>query len=366
MEGIRYRTGLTRVVVDREGIAVHRFWRGSIALPWELISRVGVAKWPWSNEWAVHVELVDGHRSTLPAPAGNPDPYDAALRRAEYEIRRFQIEADAARAAGEPKDEVPAEYRAVAAGRLAYSGGARRNGALLAMIAALGLLGLLVMGVSVRNEFGSLSPAFTPQPCSASAAGFGDADHEWCSVDGYVREIDHPSAGRLTLWLGDAPTTGQDAQSGALPADFATVAPALNSLHVGDRVHYIAESGMSVESVSFAGQTFAARDWTLAPEGTPAGQQLADRAGSIAALCWLLFFGLWAADQRCPGRLRRARWALPVLAALWLAGMSGYATYGSAIPAPAPHRFVERAAVLCAVAVAVYAVALTARRRLMR
>jgi hypothetical protein len=276
--------------------------------------------------------MVDGSVIPLPAPTPHTRAGSDEVHRAVEEIHRVWREADALRS--EPADEVPLEYRAAGVRQLGYRGGMLRNGLLVAAIGVFGLLGVLVMFAGARSEFGPSGLAGVPGSCTAAAAAAGTAPHSWCTVtDGYVRAIDHKPAGGLTLWLGPRPSSGRDPRSGAVQrADFDNVVPALSSVRVGDSVAYVADNGLGVSSVTVRGVEVSTDTGSGAVEGTPAGQRVAEVSGFVGAVCWPLFFGVWAAGQRWPRRLGPARWALPAIAAVWLAGVVGFGLNDQADP----------------------------------
>jgi Bacterial PH domain len=322
MEGIRFRVGMScRVEVNREGIAIRKLWQGTKLLPWELVSAVNAVQLLHSVCWSIQVVLADGDVVTLPNRFLQVEPLHSAMT----DIHQIWGEVRAEQRS-EPADEVPWEHRAAAVRELRYRGGIRRNGALLLALAVFGLLGVLLMNVSAHAEFGPSGLAGVPGSCTAAAAAQGTAAESWCSVtDGHVREIDHEVDGGLILWLGSERSGKQDPESDAQEVEFATTVPALSALRVGDPIDYLAQTGEGIASVTVHGVTVAADADDLGwLEGTVAGQRIAQLSGFVGAVCWPLFFGLWAACQRWPRRLRVGLWALPALAAAWLTGVIGF------------------------------------------
>ena len=215
---------------------------------------------------------------------------------------------------------------------------------------------------SAGSEFGTSLLADVPGPCTAAAVAASSAPHEWCSVtDGYVRDVLPGQDGELVLYLGPAPTWNKASEDDSLQAVFDTPPSVLSGLRVGDPVDYIAENGAAVASITTRGVTVAADPDTTG--ATPSGQRIAELSGLFGAVCWPLFFGLWAACQRWPRRLRHAQWALPPLAAAWFAGVAGFLADTAQDPALMPAGIVRLGITAACVATAGYAVAIAFRAR---
>ncbi len=98
-----------KVVAGPDGIAISRFWNGTLLLPWDLIRDIRVANIPGPGYLWVQVVLADGSARILPAPTAPAHTYDpkfhAALN-ALYEQRHLHR----LRRAAEPEDTLPAVY----------------------------------------------------------------------------------------------------------------------------------------------------------------------------------------------------------------------------------------------------------------
>ena len=365
VEKIRYRKGIEcGVVVSRQGIAVRRVWQGTKLVPWELIGAVNLVQASWLTHWSIQITLVDGSVFTLPVLTATRVEHLQSLRTAVADMHRIWREVQAERS-DEPADQVPWQYRAAEVRELGYRGGIARNGVLLLALAVFGLLGVLLMSLSTRADFGSFSLAGAPGVCTAAASDDGSAAHSWCSVtDARVHEIDHEQGGGLILWLGPAQFSQQDPETDAEEVEFAATVPALSALRVGDPIDYLAQSGVGIASVTVQGTTVAADTQDGgALDGTVGGQRTADDSGLIGAVCWPLFFGVWAACQRWPRKLAFARWALPVLAAAWLAGVIGFCEDHGTEPTLTPGGIVRLGLVFAVIATVCYTGAVALRTR---
>ncbi|MBR7838636.1 hypothetical protein KDL01_35540 [Actinospica durhamensis] len=340
MRSSRNRAGRSsvKVVAGPDGIAISRFWNGTLLLPWELIRDVRVVniKGPGPKPGYLRVQLVlaDGSVRFLPAPAASAEPYDArfhAAINAIYEQRHLYRE----RAAANPEDAPPTGYYALQVWALTHRGGARRNGLLHAMIALFGMLGVLFMVAAGHEDFGPQG-AFGPVPaCSATAAIDGTAPQSWCTVtDARVLKVDRDGSGGVTdLLIGPASQLGEPiADATTVDAWFGAAQPAFDDIAVGDPIGAVGSgqwegdgSGdfdFSLVTVTWQGKVVPVD--CGADCATPQAQRMADLSGLGASIVWPVFFGLWALRIR----LRRAapglRWVLPSLAACWLAGLVGY------------------------------------------
>lgn len=258
---------------------------------------------------------------------------------------------------------------------MAHRGGARRNGLLHAMIALIGALGVLFMVAMGDQDFGPQG-AFGPVPtCSAAAAVDGTAPQAWCTVtDARVIEVDRDESGEVTaLLVGPASQLGKPVDDAATAdAWFGTAQPALDGIAVGDPIGFVGSGAWApdpgdfdfgLDTVTWQGRVVAVD----CEDGcaTPQAERVADLAGLGAALAWPVFFGLWALWIRVRRVLPGLRWALPALAACWLAGMTGYLADEQGTENLTPASLIWLAVVLAAVLTTGYGIrsAVKARSR---
>lgn len=377
MEGniVEFRYRGTRVVADRDGITVRRFWNGTLLLPWELVRDVHASNVLWPPAWRVEIGLIDGSTRTLPVPTAPPHVYDPAFESALEDIHGNWRIHQASAAAAEPQDAAPDAYYASGVRELAYRGGARRNGLLHLAIALFGVIGILFMIAQGRQDFGPQGASGSPGACSAAAAAAGTAGHTYCAVaDAKVIEVYRDGRGGVTgLLVGDAAQVGRPMnEPDPLAAEFPRVQPALSDVKVGDSIGFVGvgdwtndpdDYGLGLATVTWHGKVLAATA-CVADCATPESERMSDLAGLGASIVWPVFFGLWALwlwlrlrpRPRLRWTLRTLRWLLPTPAAFWVTGVIAFVADGYSAESITPASAIYLAAVMAVVFTIAYGI----------
>lgn len=312
MEGKTYRARGGRVSMDDAGLDVYSSRNGGTRLPWATIVDVEIGKAGKSGELRVlTVRLVNSESLTLPAPSGGAR--DAALFDAQAQeiIDAYEDRGAGWRvaASGEPQDTIPLEYRLEEARRIEKYGRplllfelTRPVSLVLLALFIAGLFGLAGSIHGYTRDLPGLAAYRAASACSALSSATGGTAPAYCIVtDGVVdRKMVRPYSDVYQLSVGPSAESAGVAD-GLEPMQFATFGtdqPALDKLQVGDPVHYIAEHGGDVASVTSQGVTYQST-------GSPQKRYISDWASMFASAALALFFaallGLRVARRRLTG-----------------------------------------------------------------
>lgn len=132
---VRYRHWRDSVVLTPEGVGV-RDHRGSMLIPWDLITDVQAVLRPSVERREIRVELCDGTLHVLPAPIERRHGEDPGFAHALTRISRLQRELGRP-APDRPEDEVPLEFRNARARDVVFRarGGLWHGGGFFALLA---------------------------------------------------------------------------------------------------------------------------------------------------------------------------------------------------------------------------------------
>jgi hypothetical protein len=293
MEGKAFRARGGRVHIDDAGIDVYSRRNGGLRLPWPVILDIEVDR--SEKRHALRVRVANGTSLALPAPTGDPGHpglFDAQAREIieAYKERGAGLRVSAS---GEPRDEIPVDYRLAAIEQIGHYGEpsrlfefARPGRITLVLVFLAALFGL---GGSVHSYLRDLPvyDAYRAAPhCSAAAAAAasaaGGSEPSYCTVtDGAVQQIvASPEQGVYEMSIG----TDGDLYAGPIQFGFwSTDPPALENLLPGDRVDYVAVDGGNVASITLHGVTYQAID-------SPQVRHVSDSASLFASAFFALVF----------------------------------------------------------------------------
>lgn len=77
-----YRSGLSRVLVSKDGIGVKRLTQRQVFIPWSAVRSVTAYDWGRGNLWIVRVRLHDRRNVLLPVPISRNGEHDPRFQRA--------------------------------------------------------------------------------------------------------------------------------------------------------------------------------------------------------------------------------------------------------------------------------------------
>jgi len=312
---MRFTAAGASVLVDDKGIDARTPLAGGTRVVWSAIAdvRVSVLGNRDRPRRAVVLSLSDGSPLILPAPRERPGraaEFDEASRRIieAYESRR--------RAAAEPQDQIPPEYRVAPVPPIESYGGVARRAETLVRSVRLGLvvlaLGFIAGVVGLCGSVHSLGrdlPAYdsfrSPDSCSAQDAGSLIGTGRYCHVtDGVIDAVIRDPQGAVdALIVGPQAADGNWTDTPTQDAYLPTTLP--GDPEEGAHLDYVSQQPGDVASLVWQGTTYQTTE-------SPQRQLFYDLASLIASGAWTLLFGLWFAFRVC-----RHRYTLPRAYALF-------------------------------------------------